>query len=129
MTTEYKEIDRADLKKNELLKDGFGKPRDYFILGDKLDTVWWQQIHNEKMATGNIGSGYEIDFADGTKLKLSTLQLFSIINDYELTHIETQRWTLHEIKRDTWKGTVRNKKVYKDVNASKVYDRIKQEKE
>mgnify|MGYP001427865808 CR=1 FL=1 len=128
--SEYKEIDRSDLAKNELLKDGtFAIDNDYFILGDKLDTVWWKQINHEKLSTGQVGSGYEIDFADGTQLKLSTLQLFSIINDYNLTHIDTKRWTLHELDANTWKGTIRKQKVYKDVNDTKVYEKIKQEEE
>jgi|TARA_R100000084_G_scaffold90296_1_gene44286 hypothetical protein len=125
--SKYKEIDRSDLSKNELLRDGSVPERDndYFILGDKLDTVWWKTLHHEKLSTGQVGSGYQIDFVDGTQLKLSTLQLFSIINDWSIRDIETQRWTLHEINKDTWKGTIREE-VFSTYE-SKVY--VKQEEE
>jgi hypothetical protein len=117
----YKEFDKGDLSKNELLKDNWNNINTYSILGHQLDTIWWKQITHEKLSTGEVGSGYQIDFVDGTQLKLSTLQLFSIINDYELTNIETHRWTLHELDADTWKGTVREEEFYVDVTDSKVY--------
>jgi len=122
--SEYIEIDRDDLIKNQLLYNN--KDNDHFILGDKLDTIWWKQINHEQLSTGEVGSGYQIDFADGTQLKLSTLQLFSIINDWELTSIETKRWTLHEIDKDTWKGTIREKVVF-DSFDSKVYAKAEEE--
>ncbi len=128
--SEFVEIDRSDIAKNELLKNGTEtsvRDNTYFILGDKLETIWWKQINHEEMTTGEVGSGYQIDFADGTQLKLSTLQLFSIINDYELTDIQTKLWTLHEINKDTWKGTIRDQVVYKNLNDSKVYEKIKEQ--
>tara|TARA_R100001591_G_scaffold4450_2_gene10201 strand:+ start:1482 stop:1889 length:408 start_codon:yes stop_codon:yes gene_type:complete len=127
--SEFVEIDRSDIAKNELLKNGTEtsvRDNTHFILGDKLETIWWKQINHEEMTTGEVGSGYQIDFADGTQLKLSTLQLFSIINDYELTNIETKLWTLHEINKDTWKGTIRDQVVYKNLNEPKVYEKIKE---
>jgi len=117
----YKEFDKGDLSKNELLKDNSYNDITYSILGHQLDTIWWKQINHEKLSTGEVGSGYQIDFVDGTQLKLSTLQLFSIINDFDLTNIETHRWTLHELDADTWKGKVREEEFYIDVHDSKVY--------
>ena len=115
-----REIKKTDQVKNELLKDKvFG---DYFIKGDMLDTTWWFGLQGrEQLTTGEVGSGYEIQFADGSKLKLSHLQLFSILNDSELQSIDRERWTLGDINKDTWEGTVRDEEVIKDIVDSKVY--------
>lgn len=115
-----REIKKADQVKNELLKDKvFG---DYFIKGDMLDTTWWFGLQGrEKLTTGEVRGGYEIQFADGSKLRLSHLQLFSILNDRELQSIDRKRWTLGELNKDTWEGTVRDEEVIKDNFDSKIY--------
>jgi len=114
-----KEIAIEELKKNQLLQNA--QNGDCFIFGNKVDTTWWKEINHEELSSGEVGSGYEIDFPDGTQLKLSTIQLFSILNDSDLHSLDRSRWTLMERNKDTWKGTVREEAVYHDLNNQKVY--------
>ena len=113
------EIPREELERNQLLQNA--QNGDCFIFGDRVDTIWWKEINHEKLSSGEVGSGYLIDFVDGTQLKLSTIQLLSILNDGVLDRIDRSRWTLMEIKKDTWEGTVREQAVYHDLNNQKVF--------
>ena len=115
-----KEIAKEELKRNELLQNA--QSGDCFIFGNKVDTIWVKEINHEELSSGEVGSGYEIDFVDGTQLKLSTIQLFSILNDTDLTGMDRKRWTLMERNKDTWKGTVREQVVYHDLHNQKVFD-------
>ncbi len=63
-----KEIPREELERNQLLQNA--QSGDCFIYGDRLDTIWWKEINHEKLSSGEVGSGYLIDFVDGTQLKL-----------------------------------------------------------
>ena len=115
-----KEIAKEELKRNELLQNA--QSGACFIFGNKVDTIWVKEINHEELSSGEVGSGYEIDFVDGTQLKLSTIQLFSILNDTDLTGMDRKRWTLMERNKDTWKGTVREQVVYHDLHNQKVFD-------
>lgn len=119
------EIPREELKRNQLLQNA--QSGDCFIFGDRVDTIWWKEINHEKLSSGEVGSGYLIDFVDGTQLKLSTIQLLSILNDGVLDRIDRSRWTLMEIKKDTWEGTVREQAVYHDLNNQKVFAATEEE--
>ena len=114
------EIPIEELGKNQLLQNA--QSDDCFIFGNRVDTIWIKEINHEELSSGEVGSGYQIDFVDGTQLKLSTLQLFSILNDGDLTGMDRGRWTLMERNKDTWKGTVREKVVYHDLHNQKVFD-------
>jgi len=113
------EIPREELERNQLLQNA--QSGDCFIFGDELDTIWWKEINHEKLSSGEVGSGYLIDFVDGTQLKISTIQLFSILNDSGLDRLQPSRWTLMERNKDTWKGTVREQAVYHDLNNQKIF--------
>ena len=121
-----KEIAKEELKRNELLQNA--QSGDCFIFGNKVDTIWVKEINHEELSSGEVGSGYEIDFVDGTQLKLSTIQLFSILNDTDLTGMDRKRWTLMERNKDTWKGTVREQVVYHDLHNQKVFEPTRVEK-
>ena len=121
-----KEIAKEELKRNELLQNA--QSGDCFIFGNKVDTIWVKEINHEELSSGEVGSGYEIDFVDGTQLKLSTIQLFSILNDTDLTGMDRKRWTLMERNKDTWKGTVREQVVYHDLHNQKVFESTRLEK-
>tara|TARA_R100000315_G_C5234736_1_gene146135 strand:+ start:688 stop:1065 length:378 start_codon:yes stop_codon:yes gene_type:complete len=115
------EIPREELGRNELLQNA--QSGDCFIFGNRVDTIWIKEINHEELSSGEVGSGYQIDFVDGTQLKLSTLQLFSILNDGDLPDaVDRGRWTLMERNKDTWKGTVREKVVYHDLHNQKVFE-------
>ena len=114
------EIPVEELKRNELLQNA--RNGDCFIFGDRVDTIWVKEINHEELSSGEVGSGYQIDFVDGTQLKLSTIQLFSILGDRDLTGMDRSRWTLMERNKDTWKGTVREQAVYHDLHNQKVFD-------
>lgn len=119
------EIPREELERNQLLQNA--QNGDCFIYGDRVDTIWWKEIHHEKLSSGEVGSGYLIDFVDGTQLKLSTIQLFSILNDGDLDRMDRSRWTLMERNKDTWKGTVREQAVYHDLNNQKIFAATEEE--
>ena len=113
------EIPREELGRNELLQNA--QNGDCFIFGNRVDTIWVKEINHEELSSGEVGSGYQIDFVDGTQLKLSTIQLFSILNDGDLDRLDRGRWTLMERNKDTWKGTVREKAVYHDLHNQKIF--------
>lgn len=113
------EIPKEELGRNQLLQNA--QTGDCFIFGNRVDTIWVKEINHEELSSGEVGSGYQIDFVDGTQLKLSTLQLFSILNDGDLDRMDRGRWTLMERNKDTWKGTVREQAVYHDLHNQKVF--------
>lgn len=119
------EIPIEELKRNELLQNA--QTGDCFIFGNRVDTIWWKEINHEELSSGEVGSGYQIDFPDGTQLKLSTIQLLSILNDSDLHRIDRSRWTLMEINKDTWEGTVREQAVYHDLHNQKVFAATEEE--
>ena len=100
------EIPREELERNQLLQNA--QSGDCFIYGDRVDTIWWKEINHEQ-------------------LKLSTIQLFSILNDADLDRLQPSRWTLMERNKDTWKGTVREQAVYHDLNNQKIYAATEEE--
>lgn len=119
------EIPREELGRNELLQNA--QNGDCFIFGNRVDTIWVKEINHEELSSGEVGSGYQIDFVDGTQLKLSTIQLFSILNDGDLDRLDRGRWTLMERNKDTWKGTVREKAVYHDLHNQKIFAATEEE--
>lgn len=119
------EIPREELEKNQLLQNA--QSGDCFIYGDRVDTIWWKEINHEKLSSGEVRSGYQIDFVDGTQLKLSTIQLLSILNDNSFNSIKPSRWTLMELNKDTWEGTIKEQAVYHDLNNQKIFAATEEE--
>jgi|10_taG_2_1085330.scaffolds.fasta_scaffold23390_7 hypothetical protein len=107
------------LKINELFQT---KPDGgYFVRGDQVKPMDWAntgqygsiRIGNTDGQT-HLREGqevYNIKFVDGTEVNLSWIQLFSILNDYDFKQIDRDRWTLHGLDKDSWKGTVRKEPV------------------
>ena len=90
------EIPKEELKRNELLQNA--QTGDCFIFGNKVDTIWWKESNHEELSSGEVGSGYQIDFPVGTQLKLSTIQLLSILYDGDVDRIDRSSWTFMSSK-------------------------------
>jgi len=97
---------------------------DYFVKGDAVQLIDWRSFKGANPIRVKDVEGqshlqeneevFNLQFVDGTEINLSHIQLFSILNDPSLRYqIKTEAWTLNEINKDTWKGTIATEPVVK----------------
>ena len=77
------------------------------IFGDKIRASYWTELEGaDRNVNGEIISGFRIEFPDNTEIHLSYLQLFAILNDWNLKNIPASRYILQS-NRETWNGTIK----------------------
>ena len=97
---------------------------DYFVKGDAVHLIDWNSSKGANpLRVKNVEGQshlqedeevFNLQFVDGSEINLSHIQLFSILNDPSLRYqIKTEAWTLNEINKDTWKGTIATEPVVK----------------
>ena len=76
------------------------------IFGDKVRPSYWTELEGEdRNVNGESIEGFRIEFPDDTEIHLTYLQLFAILNDWNLKDIP-ERYILQS-NRETWKGTIK----------------------